>query len=64
MRPSAEAEAIRAHGLAEAESPAKAEALAALNGVAQRVEMLKLQLDAQVRIEITRPRRLARPSRP
>jgi uncharacterized membrane protein YqiK len=50
-----EAEAVRAKGLAEAESEkAKAEALAAYDGVAQRVELLKLQLDAQVRIEIAR----------
>jgi len=50
-----EAEAIRAKGLAEAESEkAKAEALAAFEGVAQRVEITKLQLDAQVRIEIAR----------
>src|SRR6185369_3544353 len=50
-----EAEAVRAKGLAEAEAEkAKAEALAAYDGVAQRVELLKLQLDAQVRIEIAR----------
>lgn len=50
-----EAEAVRARGLAEAESEkAKAEALAAFEGVAQRVELLKLQLDAQVRIEVAR----------
>ncbi|MFZ1466168.1 MAG: SPFH domain-containing protein, partial [Anaerolineae bacterium] len=54
-----EAEAIRARGLAEAESAkAKAEALAAFDGVAQRVEMLKLQLDAQVRIEIAKAQAL------
>lgn len=50
-----EAEAIKARGLAEAESEkAKAEALAAFDGVAQRVEITKLQLDAQVRIEMAR----------
>lgn len=54
-----EAETIRARGLAEAESAkAKAEALAAFDGVAQRVEMLKLQLDAQVRIEIAKAQAL------
>ena len=54
-----EAEAIRARGLAEAESAkAKAEALAAFDGVAQRVEMLKLQLDAQVQIEIAKAQAL------
>ena len=50
-----EAEVIRAKGLAEAEAEkAKAEALAAFDGVAQRVEVIKLQLDAQVRIEIAK----------
>lgn len=50
-----EAEAIRAKALAEAEGEkAKAEALAAYDGVAQRVEILKLELDAKVRIEIAR----------
>ncbi len=54
-----EAEAIRAKGLAEADAEkAKAEALAAYDGVAQRVELLKLQLDAQVRIEIARSQAL------
>ncbi len=54
-----EAEAVRARGLAEAESEkAKAEALAAFEGVAQRVEITKLQLDAQVRIEIARAQAL------
>jgi uncharacterized membrane protein YqiK len=54
-----EAEAVRAKGLAEAEAEkAKAEALAAYDGVAQRVELLKLQLDAQVRIEIARSQAL------
>jgi len=55
-----EAEAVRARGLAEAESQkAKAEALAAYDGVAQRVEVLRLQLDAQVRIETARSQALA-----
>jgi flotillin len=50
-----EAEAIRARGLAEADSQkAQAEALAAFDGVAQRVELVKLELDAKVRIEIAR----------
>ncbi len=54
-----EADAVRAKGLAEAESEkAKAEALAAYDGVAQRVEVLKLQLDAQVRIEIAKSQAL------
>lgn len=54
-----EAEAVRAKGLAEADSEkAKAEALAAYDGVAQRVEILKLQLDAQVRIEIAKAQAL------
>ncbi len=54
-----EAEAVKAKGLAEAESEkAKAEALAAYDGVAQRVEILKLQLDAQVRIETARSQAL------
>jgi hypothetical protein len=50
-----EAEAVKAKGLAEAESQkAKAEALAAFEGVAQRVEITRLQLDAQVQIEVAR----------
>jgi hypothetical protein len=54
-----EAEAVRAKGLAEADAEkAKAEALAAYDGVAQRVEVLKLQLDAQVRIEIAKAQAL------
>jgi uncharacterized membrane protein YqiK len=54
-----EAEAVKAKGLAEAEAEkAKAEALAAYDGVAQRVEVLKLQLDAQVRIEIAKAQAL------
>jgi flotillin len=54
-----EAEAVRAKGLAEAESEkAKAEALAAFEGVAQRVEITRLQLDAQVRIEIAKAQAL------
>lgn len=55
-----EAEAVRARALAEAEGEkAKAEALAAFDGVAQRVEILKLQLDAQMRIETARAQALA-----
>jgi len=47
-----EAEAIRAKAVAVAEGEkAKAEALAAFDGVAQRVEILKLELDAKIRIE-------------
>jgi uncharacterized membrane protein YqiK len=54
-----EAEAVKAKGLAEAESQkAKAEALAAYEGVAQRVEITKLQLDAQVQIEVARAQAL------
>ncbi|CAG0926331.1 Inner membrane protein YqiK [Thermoflexales bacterium] len=54
-----EAEAVRAKGLAEAESQkAKAEALAAFEGVAQRVEITRLQLDAQVQIEVARAQAL------
>lgn len=50
-----EADAVKAKALAEAEgAKAKAEALAAYDGVAQRVEILKLQLDAQVQIEIAK----------
>ncbi len=50
-----EAEAIRARGLAEAESQkARAEALAAYDGVAQRVELARLELDAHIRIEVAR----------
>ncbi len=50
-----EAEAIRARGLAEADSEkARAEALAAFDGVAQRVELVRLELDAKMRIEIAR----------
>jgi uncharacterized membrane protein YqiK len=54
-----EAEAIRAKGLAEAESQkARAEALAAFDGVAQRVEITRLQLDAQIQIEIAKAQAL------
>ncbi|MCA9961397.1 MAG: hypothetical protein KC443_20300, partial [Anaerolineales bacterium] len=56
-----EAEAIRARALAEAEGEkAKAEALAAFDGVAQRVEVLKLQLEAQVRIETVKAEALGK----
>ncbi|MFN8598237.1 MAG: hypothetical protein U0559_18900, partial [Anaerolineae bacterium] len=55
----AEAEAVKAKGLAEAEAQkSKAEALAAYEGVAQRVEITKLQLDAQVQIEIAKAQAL------
>ena len=55
-----EAEAIKAQGLAHAESEkAKAEALAAYDGVAQRVEILKLELEARVRIETAKAQALA-----
>ena len=55
----AQAEAIKAQGLAEAESnKAKAEALAAYEGVAQRVEVLRLELDAKVRIETAKAQAL------
>ncbi len=54
-----EAEAVRAKGLAEAEvQKSKAEALAAYEGVAQRVEITKLQLDAQVQIEVAKAQAL------
>ncbi|MCI0394091.1 MAG: hypothetical protein L0332_31280 [Chloroflexi bacterium] len=54
-----EAAAVKAQGLAQAESEkAKAEALAAFDGVAQRVEIMKLQLDAQVRIEVAKAQAL------
>jgi uncharacterized membrane protein YqiK len=54
-----EAEAIKAKGIAEAQAnKAKAEALAAYDGVAQRVEVIRLQLDAQVRIETARAQAL------
>lgn len=54
-----EAEAVKAKGLAEAEvQKSKAEALAAFEGVAQRVEIIKLQLDAQVQIEVARAQAL------
>jgi uncharacterized membrane protein YqiK len=56
-----EADAVRAKALAEAEgAKAKAEALAAYDGVAQRVEILKLQLDAQVQIEIAKADSMAK----
>ena len=54
-----EAEAVKAKGMAEAEvQKSKAEALAAFEGVAQRVEIIKLQLDAQVQIEVARAQAL------
>jgi uncharacterized membrane protein YqiK len=51
----AEAEAIKAKGLAEAEGEkAKAEALAAFDSVSQKLELQRIQLDAQVKIGIAR----------
>lgn len=51
----AEAEAIKAKGLAEAEGQkAKAEALAAFDNVSQQLEMQKLQIDAQIQIGVAR----------
>jgi uncharacterized membrane protein YqiK len=56
-----EAQATRAKALAEAEgAKAKAEALAAYDGVAQRVEILKLQLEAQVKIEVAKAESLGK----
>ncbi len=56
-----EAEAIRAKAIAAAEGEkAKAEALAAFDGVSQRVEMLKLELDAKVRIETAKAEALGK----
>jgi uncharacterized membrane protein YqiK len=55
----AEAESVKAKGLAEAEAQkSKAEALAAYDGVVQRVEITKLQLDAQVQIEVAKAQAL------
>lgn len=55
----AEAESVKAKGLAEAEAQkSKAEALAAYEGVVQRVEITKLQLDAQVQIEVAKAQAL------
>jgi uncharacterized membrane protein YqiK len=54
-----EAEAVRARGLAEADAQkARAEALSAYDGVAQRVELMKLELDAKVRIETAKAQSL------
>ena len=51
----AEAETVKAKGLAEAEGQkAKAEALAAFDNVSQKLELQRLQLDAQVRIGVAR----------
>jgi uncharacterized membrane protein YqiK len=51
----AEAEAIKAKGLAEAEGQkAKAEALAAFDNVSQQLEMQRLQIDAQIQIGVAR----------
>ena len=51
----AEAEAVKAKGLAEAEGQkAKAEALAAFDNVSQKLELQRMQLDAQVQIGVAR----------
>jgi uncharacterized membrane protein YqiK len=56
-----EAEAIRAKAIAAAEGEkAKAEALAAFDGVSQRVEMMKLELEARVRIETAKAEALGK----
>jgi uncharacterized membrane protein YqiK len=51
----AEAEAVKAKGLAEAEGQkAKAEALAAFDNVSQKLELQRMQLDAQVQVGVAR----------
>jgi uncharacterized membrane protein YqiK len=51
----AEAEAIKAKGLAEAEGQkAKAEALAAYDNVSQKLELQRIQIDAQIQIGVAR----------
>ena len=51
----AEAETVKARGLAEAEGQkAKAEALAAFDNVSQKLELQRLQLDAQIQIGVAR----------
>jgi len=51
----AEAEAVKARGLAEAEGQkAKAEALAAFDNVSQQLEIQRMQLDAQIQIGVAR----------
>ncbi len=51
----AEAEAIKARGLAEAEGQkAKAEALAAFDNVSQKLELQRLQLEAQIQVGVAR----------
>jgi uncharacterized membrane protein YqiK len=51
----AEAEAIKAKGLAEAEGQkAKAEALAAFDNVSQQLELQRLQLEAQIQVGVAR----------
>ena len=51
----AEAEAVKAKGLAEAEGQkAKAEALAAFDNVSQKLELQRIQLDAQIQIGVAR----------
>jgi len=55
----AEAEAIRARGLAEAEGQrAMADALAANEGVSQRLELEKIRVSAQVEISVAQARAL------
>lgn len=55
----AEAEAIKAKGLAEAEGQkAKAEALAAFDNVSQQLELQRLQLEAQTQIGVARSQAL------
>jgi uncharacterized membrane protein YqiK len=51
----AEAEAVKAKGLAEAEGQkAKAEALAAFDNVSQKLELQRMQLEAQVQVGVAR----------
>jgi uncharacterized membrane protein YqiK len=51
----AEAEAIQAKGLAEAQGQkAKAEALAAFDNVSQKLELQRMQLDAQIQVGVAR----------
>lgn len=51
----AEAEAVKAKGLAEAEGQkAKAEALAAFDNVSQQLELQRMQIDAQIQIGVAR----------
>jgi uncharacterized membrane protein YqiK len=51
----AEAEAVKAKGLAEAEGQkAKAEALAAFDNVSQQLELQRMQIEAQIQIGVAR----------